>query len=213
MEGIQLIRLADVLSVVSFRNALGVSPRSIIVKGKDFTSVETVLFNGYTSPEFVVYSDTELVAEVPEDITDAIITDVMVLSSGLTLTDRSLVELTFGQRPRKVTGILRLMQTFIRLLLRRKGSNIFHPRSGGGIQTRIGGVITRQAAADIAVAISTTKQYLINIQTAERSIPPSERLLSAEIKTLNVDARNTTIMVTILLTSHSGETGASLISM
>jgi hypothetical protein len=212
MDGIQIIRLLDFLKVNSIRNAPGVSPRSIIVKGDDFRNVEQVIMDGFAAPEFVVYSTTELVAEVPSPLRDSVITSVSVLSSSLTLTERSIVEFTFGTRPKKVRGVLRLMQTFLRILLRTPGSNRFHPRSGGGLLKQVSGLATQQTAADIAIAVQSAKQYLINVQTAERNIPPSERLLSAEIQALNVDPRSTSAFVTIVLTSHSGLRGAATIT-
>jgi len=212
MYGIQLIRLLDVLKVNAVRNAPGVVPRSLIITGDDFSSVERVLINGDSSPDFVVYSRTELAAQVPDQLVDALITDVAVLSSGLTFTEKSLVEFTFGTRPKKVRGILRLMQTFLRILLRTPGSNIFHRRSGGGLTLRVGDNITSRTAADVAIAINTTRQYLIGVQTAERSIPPSERLLSAEILGLSADRQNTQVAVTVVLTSHAGARSAATIS-
>jgi len=53
---------------------------------------------------------------------------------------------------------------------------------------------------------------LINVQTTDRGIPPSERLLSAEIQSLNVDSLSTSAFVTIVLTSHSGARGAATIT-
>lgn len=212
MYGIQLIRMLDVLKVNTVRNAPGVVPRSLIVTGDDFSSVEKVLINGDASPDFVVYSKTELAAQVPDQLVDAFITDVSVLSSGITFTQRSLIEFTFGTRPKKVRGILRLMQTFLRILLRTPGSNRFHPRSGGGLGLRVGDNITSRTAADVAIAINTTRQYLVGVQTSERNIPPSERLLSAEISGLTADRQNTQVAVTIVLTSHAGDRSAATIS-
>jgi hypothetical protein len=212
MDSIQVIRLLDVLRVNEIRNAIGVVPRSIIVKGKDFKNVEQVLINSFVAPEFVVYSTTELVAEVPEVVRDTPITDVAVLSSSLTLTDRSLVEFTFGTRPKKAKGILRLMQVFLRQLLRTPGSNIFHRRSGGGMLKRVGGVMNDKAAADVAIAVNNAKQYIIGAQTPERNIPPIERLLSAEISALTADPKSTALYVTVVLTSHSGVRGAATLS-
>lgn len=212
MQDIQLIRLLDVLRVNSIRNATGISPRSIVVGGEDFHDVEEVLINAIQSPQFTVFSKTELVAQVPDDLVDGIISDVAVLSASLTFTDRSLVEFTAGIRPRTVSGILRLMQNFLRLLLRGQGTNIFHPRSGGSMIKRIGANISSSAAADISIAVSATKQYMINVQTQDRNIPPSERLLSADIQALTVDPASTSIFVTIALTSHSGQTAAATLS-
>lgn len=211
MFGFQLIRLLDILKVNSVRNAVGVSPRSLIISGEDFRSVETVLINGSPSPSFIVYSRTELVAEVPEAYRNANITDVSVMSSQLTFTAKSLVTFTVGTRPKKVSGIIRLMQTFLRILLRSPGSNVFHRKSGGGLLSRIGTNITNTAAADIAVSVNSTQTYLVGVQTAERNIPPSERLLAAEISAVSVDRQNTAISVTIILTNHAGQrTGATL---
>lgn len=212
MNGISLVQLLDVLRVNTVRYAPGVVPRSIIVQGQDFRNVERVLINGTPAPEFVVYSTTELVAQVPDIHRNSVITDVSVLSSQLTLTERSLVTFTFGTRPKKVFGVLRLMQTFLRILLRTPGSNAFHRRSGGGMLGRIGTNISSMAAADIAVAVNTTKTYLIAVQTAERNIPPNERLLNAEIANLNVDEQNTAISVTITLTNHSGQRTAATLT-
>ena len=212
MNGISVVRLLDVLRVNSIRYAPGVTPRSIIVQGQDFKNVEQVLINGTPAPEFVVYSTNELVAQVPDIYRNSVISDVSVLSSQLTLTERSLVTFTFGTRPKKVLGVLRLMQTFLRILLRTPGSNAFHRRSGGGMISRVGSNISTKAAADIAVAVGTTKTYLIGVQTAERNIPPNERLLNAEITNLDVDERNTAISVTIVLTNHSGQSTAATLT-
>lgn len=212
MNGISVVRLLDVLRVNTVRNAPGVSPRSLIVQGQDFQNVETVLINGSPAPEFMVYAKNELIAQVPDIYRDELITDVSVLSSQLTLTDRSLVTFTLGTRPKKIQGVLRLMQTFLRILLRTPGSNVFHRRSGGGMLARVGTNISSRAAADIAISINTTKTYLIGVQTAERNLPPNERLLNAEITNLNVDERNTSISVTIVLTNHSGQRTAATLT-
>ena len=213
MNSIQLIRLLDVVNVNLVREAVGVSPRSIIVEGEDFNSVEQVILDGIQSPDFVVYSPTQLVAEVPETLRTSTIHTVTVLSQNLTLTERSLVEFTFGTRPKMVRGTLRMMQNFLRILLRSPGSNLFHKRSGGGLLKRIGDNITSRSAADVQIAVNLTKQYIINIQTPVRQIPPTERLLSAEITSLNADPTSTSIYVTIVLTNHSGQrAGTTLVA-
>jgi hypothetical protein len=213
MNSIQLVRLLDVASITKVREAVGVSPRSLFVQGRDFKSVEQVLINGMAAPTFIVLSETELLVEVPEPLRQAIITEVTVLSHNLTLTERSLVEFTFGTRPKRVRGVLRLMQNFLRLLLRTPGSNLFHRRSGGGLLSRVGGTVARRSAADVQLAINLTKQYIIGAQTPVRQLSPSERLLEAEISGLTADPANTAIYVTVVLTNHSGQrAGATLVT-
>lgn len=213
MYDIQLIRLLDVLDVDRIEEAVGVPMRSIIIHGRDFRNVETVLINGAPSPEFVQYTANRIVAQVPSEQVDAIITEVFVLSTELTFTERSMVEFTVGVRPKKVSGTLRLMQTFIRMLLRTPRSNVFARDSGGGLLKRIGTNIAApqrdRVGAEIAVSVAQTRQYLIRLQTAERAIPANERLLNAEIIGLTVDPANTSIFLTILLTTHAGTRVAS----
>ena len=214
-KDIQIIRLLDVLDVNRIGLLQGVTPRSVDIIGRDFRNVEQVLLNGFDSPEFVVLSTTRLIAEVPAAIATEPVRDVFVLSNTLTFTDRSLVEFTFGTRPRSVTGILRLMQTFIRILFRTPGSNIFRRRLGGGLRKHIGSTIGRgqgnrsRVAGEVSIAVTRTRQQIINVQSPDRSIPPSERLAGAELTGLTVDPPNGQLLMTVLLTSHSGQRAAA----
>lgn len=209
MYGIQLIRLLDILPITGIRNAPGVHPRSLILTGDRFNSVETVIINGVDSPYFMAYSDKEMIAEVPEIFRQDTITDVSVLSTSITYTGSTLVNLTVGNKVRKTKGITRLMQNFLRILLRSPGSNIFSPRSGGGLMTRVGKNISQQTAADVVIAINSTKTYIVGVQTASRVIPPSERLLSADITNVHESPDNTSVSVTILLKNHAGQNAAA----
>lgn len=211
MDGIQLIRFLDVLQVTGLRNAPGVVPRSLIVTGPSFKNADTVLMNGLQAPSFIAYSATQLIAEVPAPLQNESITDVVVLSAVPSLTGNSLMELTIGSRIRKVSGVQRLVQNFVRLLMRTSGSNIFHPNLGGGLMRRIGANITTQVAADVAIAIDTTKKAFIAAQTPVPNIPPEERLLAAEIADLTADQENAAIYVTIVLTNFTRQrAGAAL---
>jgi hypothetical protein len=188
---------------------VGVVPRSLIVTCESLKAVDQVLFNGVLSPAFAVYSKTELIAEVPEALDEAIITDVAVLSSVPTMTERSLIEFGIGSRVVKQTGSQRLVQTFVRLLLRSTGSNIFHKTLGGSLQGSIGQNVTTRVAADVAVAIGSVKSQIIAAQSPYSSIPPSERLLSAEIAGLTEDPANTSVYCTIVVTSHDRQRSAA----
>ena len=160
-------------------------------------------------PAALLVSSTQIIAQVPEPIADAVITDVAVLSAVPSYTQRSLIELTVGTKIRAISGTQRLVQNFVRLLLRTPGSNIFNKTSGGGLTQRIGTNMDNRVTADIAIAIANTKQQIIAAQTPERNIPNEERLLSAEIANINVDTANAAVYVTLLLTSHAGTRSAA----
>jgi hypothetical protein len=209
MRGLQLVRLLDVLPITSAQNAVGVEPRSVIIQAPALNNVESVLINGMQSPSFVVYSPTELIAQVPEPIEDAVLTDFAVLSATPTLTNRSIIEFTLGTRVRAVQGPQRLIQNFVRLLLRTTGTNIFHKTLGGSLFTSVGETISKRVAADIAIAVSRTKQQIIAAQTPYSAIPAEERLLSAEVAGVTPDIANAAVYVTVILTTHSRDRSAA----
>lgn len=207
MYGVMLIRLVDLLPVTSFENATGVTPRSLLISGSDFVNVDSVLMGGIPSPEFVLLNKNQLLAQVPDFLVDEPITEVSVFASALRATKRSLVEFTVGPRPRKVRGILRLLQNYIRILLRTPGTNLFHRNAGGGLRKRIGTNLTTSASADVVSAVSRTSAYFLSVQARDGGIPPSERLLSAAVENVVVDQGAGTLYVTIGLVTHTGEQG------
>ncbi len=212
MNGISLLKILDIAPVSGIQNVTGVSPRTLMIRGTDFRAVEQVLIHGYNSPEFIVVSQTELLAQVPSALVDTTIYDVTVMSSNFTLTDRSLLTLDVGSRVRRVSGILRLLQTYIRMLIRTQGTNIFNKQLGGSMMKSIGTNVTQSAISDVSVAISKTTADIIAQQSLIKEIPPTERLLSATVSGFYADPENTTIFATITITNHSGVNAAATIS-
>lgn len=211
---LQVVRLFDVVDIDSIAEAVGVSPRSVIIQAEDLESAESVLLNGFPSPEFVVFAQNRLIAQVPAEIVTQQITDVFVLSNRLTLTQRSLVEFTFGSRPSSVSGILRLMQNFIRHLVRTPSTNVFNKKSGGGLLSKVGSTIGAgggrdRAVADSVIAVNQTATYFIEVQAGIRNLAPSERLLSANVIAAQADPTNGALALSIDLVSQSGLRGVA----
>src|SRR4051812_35422480 len=107
-------------------------PRVIDVLGADFRSVDEVLINKIASPDVIVVNKTRLVAQVPDSLLDQRVLSVTVLSRRLTVSAKSVLRFRIGSTPGKVTGILRLVQKFLKLLLTTPGSDIFNKQAGGG---------------------------------------------------------------------------------
>lgn len=218
MTDVSVIRFRDVLDVNGIDNAPGVTPRSVIVSGDDFRSVEQVLLNGIPAPAFVQYLSNKLLVEVPESIRNDVIRSAMVLSSAITLTpERSMIEMTLGLSVRPVGGIQKLVQNFTRLLLRTCGTNIFHPRLGGSLQKRVGGVVggsgRDRVIGDAVVAIGQVRQQMQAEQASNTGIPPSERLLGAEVIGVEYDMQSGTLLMQVVLTNHTGLRGAATLAV
>lgn len=215
MIDFQVVRLQDVLPITSITRLVGVSPRSVEILGSDFINVESVYLNDSLSPSIIVMSEKRILAQVPSDQVNETIRSAYVLSTRLSFTQRSLVELSIGRRPQKVSGVLMLVQNFVRILLRTPGTNIFNPNLGGGLFKSIGkniGANSRdRVGSDIAVSVARTRQAFIAAQTPDRRIPPEERLLTADIIGLSVVPEQGTIYATISVKSQAGSSAAATI--
>lgn len=205
VSSIQIIRLLDVVPPTGLSEAVGVFPRSIVIRGEDFRGAETVLINGTEAPEFVILNSTTIMAQVPEAFRESAIYEVNILSGSITFTEQSLVEFTVGRRPQAAKGKVKLMQTFLRILMRSTGTNLFHRTLGGSLRKKVGGNISQLTPADVQLAVTNTANQIIAAQSRSRNIPSSERLLAAEIVGLDVSPQETATAVTIVLTSHSRE--------
>ncbi len=215
MIDFQVVRLQDVLPITSISRLPGVTPRSVEVLGSDFVNVESVFLNDSMSPSIVVMNENRILAQVPDDQRNETIRSAYVLSTRISFTSRSIVDLSVGTRPQTVSGILMLVQNFVRILLRRPGTNIFNPNLGGGLFESIGkniGANSRdRVGSDIAVAVARTRQAFIAAQTPDRRIPPEERLLTADIIGLSIVPEQGTIYASISVKSQAGSSAAATI--
>jgi hypothetical protein len=183
------------------------------VIGQDFRSVDQVLVNGIESPSVTILSKSRLLAQVPPNLDINTLSSVSVSSRSLTLSPKSLIAFRVGQTPSKVSGILRLIQIFLKLLLTTPGRDIFSPRIGGNALQDVGmtfgddqsGVIV----SDMIIAVSTTQRQLLAIQSRDPTIPRDERLLSAVVSNAAYDLAEGALMVGVTLTSQAGRSATA----
>lgn len=184
-------------------------PRYAEVIGQDFRAVDEVMINQMVSEDVVVMNKNRLLAAVPSALDRERITSVKVLSRRLTLSERSLVRFRVGKSPGKVTGSLRLMQKFLKILFTTPGSDIFDPTLGGGALRAIGRTFGYTEGTEIlntlVIAVDTTARQMVALQARDSSIPLDERLLSANIQKAEFNKRETTVDVVVELVSQAGQ--------
>jgi len=192
-------------------------PRTVSVVGQDFRAVETVLINQVGSPDVVVVSKNTLIAQVPSSVVNDRITSVSVLSTRLTLSARSLLKIRIGQTPGRVSGILRLLQLFIKVLFTTPGRDIFSPRLGGGGLRNVGstyGAGQGQAIVnDFIISVDTTSKQIIAMQGRSSAIPRDERLLSAQVLSATFDKSLGGINAAVRISSQAGQTGVANVEL
>lgn len=200
---------SDVVPLNSVRIVPGLAPRTLDVSGEDFRAVDEVQINGVTSPSFVVMSQYRLLAQVPSSIAKDTITSVSVISNQVTLTSRSLVRFKLGLRTTKVNGVLRLVQTFLKVLFTTPGRDIFSPRIGGNGLGPLGSTYSIHngsgAVADFVIAVNTAAKQIIALQSRNPSIPREERLLSATVQNASFNQNELALVVGVELLSQTGQ--------
>jgi len=203
MLDFQVVFPSELIELNGVQSLPGPTPR-LGVYGKDFRTIDEVQVNGEPSPLVNVVSETYLVVDVPTGVYPPY--TVQVLSHNLTISPESLVRLKIGRTPSKVRGILRLMQLFLKVLLTTPGTDIFSKRLGGNALKNLGQSNTPSSVtSDFVLAVKTTVQQILVIQSGDMSIPRDERLLSAKVVSNHFNRQAQSLLVSIELLSHAGD--------
>lgn len=209
----QVVFPQQVVPLNSVRILTGVTPRSIDVMGSDFRSVDQVLINDLASPDVVILSKNRLLAQVPDSLLQSTLTSVTVVSHSLTLSDRSIIKFQLGKTTSKVSGILRLVQVFLKILLTTTDTDIFAPRIGGNALRDIGLTFGKDQGgtivSDIIVSVNTAARQITTIQARDPSIPRDERLLAAKVTAANFNRAEAALIVTVEITSQAGRSATA----
>jgi hypothetical protein len=132
----------------------------------------------------------------------------MVLSSSVTLTERSLVRMSL--RGGFIEGISRLVQRFTRKMLQTPGTDIFAPEDGGGLYALVGTAVSATSISDLVaqhnLVVTRTSEQIQKLQAqSDRYIPASERLVGVEVMSVDFDRDTSTLRSRVLLRSAGGD--------
>jgi len=181
---------------------------TLLVVGDDFSAVDEVLLNDIPSPEVMILTPTQLTAVMPVEVQSNALVNVVVVSYRFVFTEQSLVSFRFGRTNRKASGINRLVQLFIKVLLTTPGTDIFSPTVGGGALRNLGRTFSKDSAGgivgDFVISVDNTAKQVSAMQARKSRLPRDERLLSAQVKSARFDAAQTALIVSVLLISQAG---------
>lgn len=184
-------------------------PTALDITGEDFRSVDEVLINDIESPDVLILSKNRLIAQLPDSLQKSPnIVSVQVTSRQLTLTSRSMIKFRVSDQPGRVSGILRLLQLFLKVLFTTPGSDIWNKRMGGGGLSRLGTTFGSDQGgniiSDFVISVDTTQRQIIAVQGQDPRLPRDERLLSAKVTTAGFNRELGAIFVSVELTSQAG---------
>jgi hypothetical protein len=217
MIDLQVIAPQEAVELTRVDVATGLSPKTLRVQGVDFTAVDEVRINDVVSPDVIVLNARELLAQVPAQLIRDKLTSVTVLSNRLVLTNKSLIRFRIGRSPRKVAGMLKLIQLFLKILFTTPGTDIFNRQLGGGALRSIGRNFGKdeggQIVSDFVVSVDNTVRQIVAIQSRNSAIPAGERLLSAKVLRVGFLKSETALVAAIEVKAQDGRAGVTNVEL
>lgn len=204
---LQVVFPQEAIQVTSVRRVPGTSPVVFDVGGTDFSAVDEVLLNEVVARDFAVLSRTRLLVTSPDGVTGPL-QSVAVTSRRLVMTDQSYLRFRLSNVPSKVSGVLRLVQLFTKILFTTPGSDVFNKRLGAGALRNIGRTFSKAdtggIVSDFVVHVENTSRQIIAIQGRQPGLPPDERLLVSRVTSARFSAAESAMRVAVEITSQAG---------
>ena len=170
------------------------------------TYTSRVEINDADAPEFTVISDRELHVTVPMSLWNSLIESAVVYVE--VSTPERAVDLDIQLTPDYRSGLLRISQEVIKLLLTTAGTDIFHPNSGGSLDT----LIKRTSLSDptaisgvVSGAVQRVKKQIIASQT-NRLLGAEEQLTDLRVTALNIDITSLSVAISLKVITRGGTT-------
>jgi len=219
--------MAKQLEVIKFRDLLPVEgiPRfvpgfeqpTLEIKGGDFRSVERILINEVPSPEFIIVNKHTIYVQLPT-AAERSITNIEVISSNFTKTSTySTIHYEIGTKTRTISGLLKLVQLFVKWMLQSPRTDIFNPERGGGMQELVGKVQTTRTmdsvASSIARSVKNTVTQIRAAQVNTQGLALEERLLAAEISDIQIFEKQMEARVKINIRSVAGSEAVAALEL
>ena len=211
------------LEVIKFRDMINVTdlprfvPRqaepTLEVRGEDFSSVEKVLINDKETTKYIIVNTNTIWVAMTEAEAKKI-QSIEVLSSNFTRTSiGSKVTFEIGTRTRKIKGILKLLQLYVKWLLQNPGSDIFNPDRGGGVQEIVGRLMDMDkmdvVLSALTQSITRTNNQIKAAQAKSTGLPSDERLLDATLLGITRSPNLLEARARVRLTTVAGDEAVS----
>lgn len=211
MKDFRIVHARSLLRLTSFAPVRNFSPASIIVTGTDLNYTAEILYNGILATEFAILSSTRMVVRVPPSQIGKDLTDLRVFASRPIQNADATVVLELSKPVQSLSGMDRLIQSWLIVFLTTPGSDVFSPASGGGARAIIGAPTdskNKSASEGLTLAIQRTEAELLRLQAGKKYIPPQEKLLSSSLETITYDDATGTISARVQLRNMVSESAS-----
>lgn len=209
MKDLRIVTAKVVLKIYSMAPIRGFLPPSILVVGEKMDKAIEVQLNGTQADEFAIVASNRLIIKIPSSQVGKPFKDLKVLSSVSVAKSDALLTLGITTPPKTVSGLDRLIQSWVMLFMTTPGSDIFSTTSGGGGMSIIGrstNKLGKGISADLSMAIERTKNEILRLQSQNQTIPPSEKLLSSSLDVVEFDKDSTVLSARVNIQNMLGDT-------
>lgn len=191
--------------------------RQLILVGEDFRSAAEVWVNDQQATALDVRSPTELWVQLPDGLGEVEVASVVVYSARILLNARSLLRFRLGMHPRFASGLLRLLQSFLMMLLKDPGRDIFDPEPGGGLLRLVsvgyGRSESRKILQDVVLAVDRAKSSLMAKQSNNYTLSLTEKLSSARVVSSTFDRNLQTLLVEVEVQNQTGKSASASLAL
>ena len=213
---LQVVFPQEVVKITSVTRVPGATPPVLDVVGADFSAVDEILINDVEARDFAVLNKNRLYVTVPDGV-DTIVRSLSVTSRRLVLSPQSFLRFRISNVPSKVSGVLRLVQFFVKILFTTPGTDIFNQRLGGAALKNLGRTFSKAdtggIVSDFVIAVENTSRQIIAIQGRLPQLPQDERLLTAKVTTATFSASDSALRTTVEITSQAGRSALAQLTM
>lgn len=189
------------------------SPAILAISGKSISSARSIQIND-TDVRYEAVSEDKVLVEVPNTIASTGITSVKVSSSGpVAVTSSVGISFSFEELSLNIVGISALVQRFLKLLLTSKNTSYENMTEGGGVLSMVALADGDSLSQGLLVDAVTNVEKYMKDDPKYIQLPPSERLRSAEIISVEWVRQTQTASIVIRVTNQLGETLESGVSL
>jgi len=207
MRDLRILSRKTLLEITNVFPLRGVFPRSVLLKGPQLSRTTEVVYNGIPCPSFSVDSMTTVIAQIPASQEGRSLTNLQAFSDAMPEEGAAKISLSMISPVRAVSGLDRLIQTWMVVFLTGRGSSVFAPTSGGGGRDVVGRTYgsLNPPIGDLTRAVQLTEAEIFASQAQASNLPRDERLLMAPLEGIEQDEASTTIYARVSIRNYLGE--------
>ncbi len=216
MKDIKITNVSASLPVDPNISIVSDNPIIIKITGQKFIQAKTVFVNDQLIPNFIIESQTSILIPLPDSISLSNIKTVAVLTDKFEIGRGNIVYFQMSSSIRSLSGIQKLIQHFIKLLLQAPFSNLFDSVGGGLLKlvgTNINGTSGEPALSEIIDAINRTKNYVQKKQASNKRIPLDEKLLNVTIEGISVGTDKQSINISLTVLNMLGQGATTILTV